>query len=210
MVTLKDIPVKVENNWKVGEVKHEDAAPDKLYLNPYYFTQPKDSLLNNTWYIKIPDNGYVTLIRSFFKWNAITIPFAIRPSLNDTIGSKITTDLKIGASFSYNINAEVFKNRRFRAKKSLYGLSGGVAFGFSKVTLNASSTSLLAKPYKNEEDGLAFFIAPGLGINLKGFQVNFSCGWDLPITKNVKDWNYSKKRYIGIGLGVGLDVFGKL
>lgn len=210
VIGSKDIPVKVINNWKVGEVKHEDAAPDKLYLNPYHFTAPKDSLLNNTWYIKIPDNSYVTLMRSFFKWNAITIPFAIRPALNDTIGSKITTDLKIGASFSYNVNFEVFKNRRFKAKKSLYGFSGGIAFGFSKVTLNASSTSLLTKPYKNEEDGLAFFIAPGLGLNLKGFQINFSYGWDLPVTNNVKDWNYSKKRYTGIGLGIGLDVFGKL
>ena len=210
IITSKDIPVKVLNNWKVGEVKHEDAAPDKLYLNPYYFSDPNDSLLNNTWYIKIPDNSYVTLVRSFFKWNAITIPFAIRPALNDTIGSKITADLKIGASFSYNNNWEVFKNRRFKAKKSLYGLSVGVAVGFSKVTLNAYSTSLLEKPYNNEEDGLAFFIAPGLGLNLKGFQINFSYGWDLPITNNVKDWNYSKKRYVGIGLGVGLDVFGKL
>jgi hypothetical protein len=85
-----------------------------------------------------------------------------------------------------------------------------MVFGFSKVTLNTASTSLLKTPYKNEEDGLAFFIGPGIGLNLKGFQVNFSYGWDLAITKNVKDWNYNNKGYMGIGLGIGLDFLGKL
>lgn len=204
------IPVKVNSNWKIGEVKHIDEEPDKLYLNPYHFTNPKDSLLNNKSYIKIPENNSVTLVRSYIKWQAITIPFAIRPALNDTIGSKITTDLKIGASVSYNHNRETFKNRRIKAQKSSWGLSGGIGFGFSKVVLDESSTSLLANPYENSEDGLAFFIAPGIGLNLKGFQINFSYGWDLPITSNVKDWNYSKKGYFGIGLGIGLDVFGKI
>jgi hypothetical protein len=209
IVQKKEIPVKVLSNWKIGEVKHSDDSPGKLIINPHFFTNPKDSLLNNKSYIKIPENSSVTLVRYYTKWNAITIPFAIRGSLNDTIGSKITTDLKIGASFSFNINKEIFKNRRIKAKKSIYGISGGIGFGFSKVTLDSSSTSLLDKPYKNSEDGLAFFIAPGIGINLKGFQVNFSYGWDLPITSNVKDWNYSKLGYFGIGLGIGLDTFGK-
>ncbi|PKP12599.1 MAG: hypothetical protein CVU08_09655 [Bacteroidetes bacterium HGW-Bacteroidetes-3] len=205
----KDVPVRVTVNWKIGEVKHSDDSPDKLYLNPYHFISPQDSTLNNKSYLKIPDNGYVTLERSYVKWNAITIPFAIRLALNDTIGSKITTDLKIGASFSYNVNWETFKNRRLKAKKTVKGISGGIGFGFSKVILNSSSTSLLNTPYKNEEDGLAFFVAPGIGLNLKGFQINFSYGWDFPITDNTNDWNYANKGYFGIGLGVGLDVFGK-
>lgn len=209
VLTKKDIPVKVTSDWKIGEVKHSDDEPDKLYLNPYHFKNEKDSTLNNKSYIKIPNNGYVTLKKSFVKWNAITIPFAIRPALNDTIGSKITTDLKIGASVSYNVNWEKFKNRRIKAKKSIWGISGGLGFGFSKVTLDKSSTSLLTEPYENSEDGLALFFAPGIGLNLKGFQVNFSYGWDIPITDNVNDWNYANKGYFGIGLGIGLDVFGK-
>jgi len=210
VIDKKDVPVRVTGKWKIGEVKHTDDAPDKLHLNPYHFTQAKDSLLNNKSYRKIKENVYVTLLRSYLRWNAITIPFAIRPALNDTIGSKITTDLKIGASFSYNVNWETFKNRRLMARKSVKGISGGVAFGFSKVTLSTSSTSLLDEPYKFDEDGLACFVSPGVGFNLKGFQINFSYGWDLPITRNVKDWNYARKGYIGIGLGVGLDVFGKI
>lgn len=205
-----DKPIAVTSNWKIGEVKHTDEAPDKLYINPYHFTQAKDSALNKISYLKIPANGHITLIRSFVKWNAITIPFAIRPALNDTIGSKITTDLKIGASVSYNTNFEVFKNRRLKAKKSIYGFGAGIGFGFSKVTLDNTSTSLLDAPYVNSEDGLAFFVAPGLGLNLRGFQINFSYGFDIPITKNVNDWNYSNKGYIGIGLGVGLEIFGKI
>lgn len=209
IISKKDLPIKVTSDWKIGEVKYSDDAPDKLYLNPYHFTNKKDSTLNNKSYIKIPNNGDVTLKKSFVKWNAITIPFAIRPALNDTIGSKVTTDLKIGAAISYNSNWEKFKNRRVKAKKSIWGFSGGVGFGFAKVTLDKSSTSLLAEPYENEEDGLAFFFAPGIGLNLKGFQINFSYGWDIPLTSNVKDWNYANKGYFGIGLGIRLDEFGK-
>ena len=209
IISKKELPIKVTSDWKIGEVKYSDEAPDKLYLNPYPFTNKKDSTLNNKSYIKIPNNGYVTLKKSFVKWNAITIPFAIRPALNDTIGSKVTTDLKIGAAISYNSNWERFKNRRVKAKKGIWGFSGGVGFGFSKVTLNKSSTSLLAEPYENEENGLAFFFAPGIGLNLKGFQINLSYGWDIPLTSNVKDWNYANKGYLGIGLGIRLDVFGK-
>lgn len=207
---LKDSAVAVMSNWKIGEVKHTDEAPDKLILNPHHFSDPKDSILNRSSYIKILENGYVWLTRSYFKWNALTIPFAVRPALNDTIGSRVTTDLKIGASFSYNFNWECFRNRRIKAKKTVYGISAGIGFGFSKVTLNSSSTSLRENPLGNEEDGLAFFIGPGVGLNLKGFQVNFSYGWDLPVTSNVKKWNYCKKGYVGLGLGIGLDVFGKL
>lgn len=210
LIYKKDSLVKIMSNWKIGEVKHSDDSPDKLYLNPYHFKNKTDSLLNNKSYIKIPENSYVTLIRSYLKWQPITIPFAIRPALNDTISGKITTDLKIGASFSYNINWETFKNRRLMAKKSVKGISGGIGFGFSKVALNSSSTSLLENPYEKEEDGLALFISPGIGLNLKGFQINFSYGWDIPLTKNVKDWNYANEGYVGIGLGIGLDVFGKL
>lgn len=209
IISKKYIPIKVTSNWKIGEVKHSDDEPNKLFLNPYHFKSPEDSLLNNISYIKIPENGYVTLKRSFFKWQAITIPFAIRPALNDSVGSKITTNLKIGASFSYNMNWETFKNRRIKANKSVKGVSFGIGAGLSRVVLNSSSTSLLETPYKSEEDGLAFFILPGIGLNLKGFQINVSYGWDIPITNNVFDWNYVNKGYFGIGLGVGLDIFGK-
>ncbi|WP_200974397.1 hypothetical protein [Echinicola sp. 20G] len=205
----QDIPVKVTSKWKIGEVKHTDDAPGKLYLNPYHFTSSKDTNLNHQSYLQIPENGYVRLLRHAVKWSAITIPFAVRPALNDTIGSKVKTDLKLGASISYNLNWETFKNRRFKAKNNAMGFAGGLGFGLSKVNLNASSTSLLEKPYEHEEDGLAFFLAPGIGINIRGFQLSFSYAWDIPLTQNVKDWNYANRGYYGVGLGINLDSFGK-
>ncbi len=209
IVVKKDSAIALLNNWRVSDVKHTSEAPEKLIINPYTFKSPNENL-NAKGYLKIPENGYITLVKDYFKWSAITIPFAYRPALNDTIGSKITTDLKIGTSLSYNYNWEFFKNRRIEAKKSLYGISLGIGFGFSKVTLNKGSTSLLPVPYKEEEDGLAFFLNPGLGLNLKGFQVVGFYGWDIGLTENVDDWNYNKKGYFGLGLGVDLATLGKL
>jgi hypothetical protein len=210
IVTTKvDSLIEIRSNWKAGEIKHTSDAPDKLLVNPYVFTNAQDAYLNKKFYLKIPENSRIILTRSFVKWSAITIPFAIRPALNDTIGSKITADLKIGASVSYNFNWETFKNRRIEAKKSVLGISGGIGFGFSKVTLDKSSTSLSEKPYENSEDGLAFFITPGIGINLKGFQIVGFYGWDIGLTKNVSDWNYNKRPYLGLGLGIDISTIGK-
>jgi len=136
VVTTKvDSLIAIRSNWKAGEIKHTSDAPDKLFVNPYVFTNTVDAYLNKKFYLKIPENSRIILTHSFVKWSAITIPFAIRPALNDTIGSKVTADLKIGASVSYNYNWETFKNRRIEAKKSALGISAGIGFGFSKVTL---------------------------------------------------------------------------
>lgn len=210
IISYKYAEAKIPGTWLIDEIKHTNEAPDKLFFNPYHFEDENQSINNATGYIKIKENGYITILRSFWKFNAITIPFIIHPALNDSIGTRVTTDLKLGASFSYNLNLEVFKNRRFYAGKAVYGVSPGVGVGFSKISLNSVSTSLLDTPYKTTEDGLGLFIAPSVGLNLKGFQIIVSHGWDIPITSNVKDWNYSKKMFWGIGIGVGLEVFGKL
>ena len=204
-----DSLIKITSNWKAGEIKHTSDAPDKLFVNPYFFINNEDAYLNKKFYLKIPENSRIILTHSYVKLSAITIPFAIRPALNDTIGSKITTDLKIGASASFNCNWETFKNRRIEAKKTTLGISAGIGFGFTKVTLDKSSTSLSKQPYKNSEDGLAFFITPGIGFNLKGFQIVGFYGWDIGLTKNVSDWNYNKKPYFGIGLGIDILTIGK-
>lgn len=210
IITTKiDTLIVIGSNWKAGEIKHTSDAPDKLFVNPYVFTNPNDTYLNKKFYLKIPENKRIILTHRFIKLSAITIPFAGRPALNDSIGSKVTTDLKIGASVSYNFNWETFKNRRIEAKKSSLGVSVGVGFGLSKVTLDKSSTSLSKEPYKDSEDGLAFYITPGIGLNLKGFQVVGFYGWDIGLTKNVSDWNYNKKPYIGVGVGVDISTIGK-
>ncbi len=205
-----DSIVIMKSKWYAGEVIQSEKDPSILKINPWIFKADKDSLLNNKAYIKIPANSYVTLKKEYWKWSAITIPFAIRPALNDTIGSKITADLKIGASFSRNIDWERFRNRRIKGLKSSYGVSLGVGFGFSKVTLDEDSTSLDSEPLTNSEDGLAFFITPGIGINIKGFQIAGFFGYDIGLTDNVNKWNYNNKHYFGIGLGVDLATFGKI
>jgi hypothetical protein len=197
-----DSSIAISSNWKVGEIKHTAEAPDKLYMNPFVFTNPADAHLNGLFYLQIPENSRVVLTRSFIKWSAITIPFAIRPAINDTFGSKVTSDLKIGASVSYNFNWETFTNKRMDVGRSAIGISAGLGFGFGRIELDASTTSLSERPFVESEDGLAFFITPGIGLNLKGFQIVGFYGWDIGLTRNVSNWNYNRRPYIGIGIGV--------
>lgn len=201
----EDLPFVIPGKWYASEVKHTNDHPDKLFLNPGVFTSSELAHFNDQCYIKIPGNSYVRLKRTFNRWAAITIPFAYRPALNDSIGSKVTTDLKAGISFSKNINWETFKNRRIQVEKSIYGVSFGVAGGFSKVTLDEKSTSLSENPLLEAEDGLAFFLAPGVNFNIRGFQAGVFIGWDFGLTDNVKSWNYNRKAYLGLALGIGLE-----
>ncbi len=210
IVVKKDSIIKLHKNLKVLDVKHTDDKPNILTFNPKYSEDSLDPP-NHVGYIKIPENSFATMSKFLVKWNPVTIPFSIRPRLNEKIGSKITSDLKIGSSISLDYNLEFFKNRRIKAKKSVYGLSAGIAFGLTKVTLDKNTTSLYTRDYEIEEDGLAFFIGPGVGANIRGFQIVWMWGWDLGLTSNVKnDWNYNKEKYYGVGVGIDLNIFGKL
>ncbi len=115
--------------------------------------------------------------------------------------------MKIGASVTYNYNREKFLNRRIKASRTVRGISTGIGFGFSKVTLDSNSTSLAEEPNIKSEDGLAIFITPGIGLNLRKFQIDLFIGWDFGVTKNTKQWNYNGKPYLGLGLGVDINTF---
>ncbi|SOE19666.1 hypothetical protein SAMN06298216_0169 [Spirosomataceae bacterium TFI 002] len=223
------IPIKLSQKIRISDLVHKDDDPSKLYFNMLPFKDSDNVVLksfndmfigegikkttdtlDSKGYILIPENGYVKLSKVFIKWNTITIPFSIRPSINEEISSKVTTGLKIGTSITVDFNWQYFKNRRTKARNSIYGFSTGIAFGLTSISLDKQSTSLLETPYTNSENGLAFFVGPGIGINIKGFQAFYIYGTDIGLTSNVKDWNYNKKWYHGVGVGIGLEVFGKV
>ncbi|MFY0608530.1 MAG: hypothetical protein JXR10_17570 [Cyclobacteriaceae bacterium] len=206
----KDTAVVPKFSIRISEVKHENEKSDKLYFNTYSLKNSAATFYEGKGYIKVPENGYVKLIRSNVKLGAITIPLTVRPALNDTIGRAVSNDLKIGASISYNINMEFFKNRRIQAKKSVYGLSAGLGLGFSKITLDSLSTSLSSTVYDKSQDGVAVSLLPGLGVNFKGFQILAFYGIDFAITSNVKDWNYHQEPYYGFGIGFDISTFAKI
>ncbi len=201
IVTKKDSSIAVLTNWKIQNIKHTNDAPDKVYLNPIPFTETADAALNQIVYIPLPANEKVIFSHVHTKWSAITIPFTIRPAVDNRLNSQVTSEFKIGTAFSLNQDWEVFKNRRMDAKKNTYGFSAGLGFGLGRITLNDGSTSLSGATYENEEEGLVFFVTPGLGLNIRGFKILGFYGWDFGLTKNINDWNYHRKPYIGIGLG---------
>lgn len=196
-------------NWRsAGEVKFTDDEPSKLYLNPLTFTEKKK--YNTEAFIEIPRNQKIILLKTFAKISPLTIPFAIRLGLNDSIKSQASTDLNLGVGFSYNINWDNYKNKVLKAVHSSYGISFGVGVGFSKISLTPGNTSLSGTPLKDDQNGLAFTFAPGIGVNLQSLSFVGFYAIDLPITSNVHRWNYYNKGYFGIGMGVDLSVFGAL
>jgi hypothetical protein len=165
------------------------------------FIDPADAPLNQMVYISLPVHEELLLTHLHTKWSAITIPFSIRPAVGNRLNSQVTSEFKIGTAFSLNYDWELYKNRRLEIRTRTYGISAGLGFGLGRVELNEGSTRLSGANYTNEEQGLIFFITPGLGLNIRGFKILGFYGWDIGLTKNTNDWNYNRKPYIGVGLG---------
>lgn len=201
IMTSQDSIVKIASNWKIAGIKYTAENPGKIFLSPVPFTEKQDDYLNQMVYIDLPVHEELLLTHLHTQWSAITIPFNIRPAINNRVNSQVTSEFKIGTKFSLNYDWEFFKNRRLDIKKRTYGISAGFGFGLGRVTLDENSTSISGANYENEEDGLVFFLTPGLGFNIRGFKILGFYGWDIGLTKNTNDWNYNRKPYVGIGLG---------
>ncbi|WP_109830138.1 hypothetical protein [Reichenbachiella versicolor] len=215
--------IKMNHVWYFDEVKYDDKTIEWVRLNPRKFKTIKNGVeirktkeknashpTQEEMRLKIDPNKFVRLNIRYFSIDILTLPFVYRPALNDTIGSQLSTNLSLGVSTTYNFGREYFRNRRLTAKRSITSFSSGLGFGFKKIDLDKSSTSLSDKPIMNEEDGLAFFLSPGIGFHTRGLTFTLMYGWDLPITENVKDWNYANEGYIAFGFGLGIDSIGKV
>jgi hypothetical protein len=196
-----DSVIQVTRPWKIENIKILATENGKINLNPVLFLNSSDHKLNTIAYLKIPENDKIVLKHFHTKWSAITIPFSIRPSLKGQIRSQVTNEFKIGTAFSLNQDWEFYKNQRLEVKKNTYGLSFGLGFGLGRVELDNASTSLSNANYDNEEQGLILFLTPGVGVNIRGFKVLGFFGYDIGLTKNMNDWNYNKRPYLGIGFG---------
>ncbi|MFN3639342.1 MAG: hypothetical protein ACK4UK_00345 [Flavobacterium sp.] len=201
ITSKKDSVITIKNRWKFEHVKHTAAEPNKVYLNPVRFVDEAGAAFNTIAYIPLPPAEKVIFTHLHTKWSAITIPFTIRPAVRGRLNSQVTSEFKIGTSFSLNHDWEVYKNRRMDVKKNTYGFSAGLGFGLGRVPLNNSTTQLSGANYDDEEEGLVLFVTPGIGLNIRGFKLLGFYGWDIGLTKNTSDWNYNRKPYIGIGLG---------
>lgn len=196
-----DSVVQVNRSWRIENIKVVATENGRINLNPVLFLNPSDQKLNAVAYLKIPENDKIVLTHFHTKWSAITIPFSIRPSINGRVRSQVTNEFKIGTAFSLNHDWEFYKNQRLEVKKNTYGLSFGLGFGLGRVELDNVSTSLSNANYDNEEQGLILFLTPGVGVNIRGFKVLGFFGYDIGLTKNMNDWNYNKRHYMGIGFG---------
>lgn len=224
--TIKeDKYVKIEMNhlWYFDEVKYDDKTIGWVRLNPRKFKtvrngteirKAKEKEAKNPTQeemrLKVEANKLIKLNISYFSIDVLTLPFVYRRALNDTIGSQLSTNLSLGLSTTYNFGKEYFRNRRLATKRSITSFSLGLGLGFKKVDLDKSSTSLSDNPLTNAEDGLAFFLSPGIGLHTRGLTFTLMYGWDIPITENVKDWNYANEGYIAFGFGIGIDSIGKV
>ena len=181
----------IKGVYLASEVKHEDDKPGVLIINPWTWSDDGSSQspeilndkqikdLNTKHYVDIAPNKKYSIWHNRWDYGALTIPFAIRPELNDTTKTSVTTDLNAAFHVRRSWNLESYKNRRIKAKMSSKGISLGALIGFSQIDLTPSNTDLDESPLTSSEDGLSIFLGPALAFNLFGAQLAIVYAWDF-------------------------------
>lgn len=182
-------------NTKTLKIAKESDSDSEVYTDKgiYYFD------LKNRQAIKVKFvEGMVS---------ALTIPFKYRFKQQGNIKEE----------FSADINANIFAGIAFGHIKYFHRkdvgnienktrFTVGAFLGGSTVTLNSSNTSASTNPLPDDTEivkGLAS-IGTGLVYSFNKFNFGGFVGWDYAIGEDAEKWNYNKKPWLGVALGLTL------
>lgn len=125
-----------------------------------------------------------------FSFGILTVPFKLRPKVNDTTNFNITTDITLGPYFGFT--KRISKRRR-------YYLTVPLTAGLSFININTNNTSnVLSKNELGIVPGITW--SSGLIVQLEDFNIGFVVGQDF--ASGVGDrWIYNKQVWFSFAIG---------
>lgn len=189
--------------WKIKDKRDEPKDtvkyvsklddPDLYYL----LLDKRKTLAEDISYMSIP----------FTNWEAgvITIPFKYyRKNQSDSLPHNITTDINAGFYFGKRWGKERFYYDG-APKVPPASFTAAIFTGPSRISINKDN---VVESYNltGESNELALSLGIGGMLSYRGFDVGLFGGWDLPMTNPAKYWIYSKRFYLGFGVGFSLNM----
>lgn len=141
-----------------------------------------------------------------FVFQALTIPFKIRPPLSeyrDTFPTQIETGVNIGFAGGYK-----FKYKLYSAPKDIMGnntkefsFTPGIFFGLGATDIKPENT----RP-QLEFARKALVVTPGIFVMLGYNRINlgYTIAWDIATGTNSSDWVYQRKLWHGFILALDI------
>jgi hypothetical protein len=142
-------------------------------------------------------------IQSVFQ--GITIPFKIRPSLNDATPYQVSKAVNLGLAYGLQFTHKSYRN--YYSKKGLFlnkrtnsiSITPALFCGPTTVDLKASNTNnsvLVDKSVLGINSGVLLVV----GVNK--FNIGAAIGYDFGLGSESKDWIYQGKPWIGFVLAI--------
>lgn len=201
--TLKGTKVKIEekdDHLKIeflgeSELKSVTTNYDKAGRTYYYFPELKNELSSSK--LKYMEISPV--------FQAISTPFKVRPSINDSIPYQVSKSINLGMSYGWKFTHKSYNNFYYSDGTYLNKQTNSISFvpaiffGPTTVDLKASNTDgkiLNDRSVLGINTGFMFVV----GVNR--FNLGVSTGLDFGIGSDAKNWNYQSKPWIGFVIGI--------
>jgi hypothetical protein len=180
-----------------------EVAPPRLNFFPF------DSVTDAT-HVGFFQSGAFKYLEIKPVYQALSIPFKLRPKLNDTIKSVASASFNVGITAGLKFTHNVYKKVYFEDKgkqtflnnytKKL-SFSPGWFLGPTVIDLKAANTNNIIKKDRSVA-GLTTGAFIVVGYN--EFNLGLAAGWDLGLNEAGKSWIYHKKPWVGFVLAIDL------
>ena len=164
----------------------------------------------NSFKVKTSNNVFVNLKNNGRTYNPlnsislITVPFKIRPKVNDDILGRSTSGLNnVGVNFGlgYLQREKYF----FNGKKSTKRASWGLLISPSVETIKFDDSDENETDLEDGEESNQFFISGGLTLNYIYNGISFTLipiGVDIATSSIGRAWDFNGKPWFGFGIGL--------
>lgn len=198
--------VRMDSNEQViykREINGSEPTPVKITFFPL------DTVTTKFWHGMTASAAFRYLeIKPVYQ--ALTIPFKIRPKLNDSTKSAASNSFNVGITagvkFTHNVYRKIYYEDSGKKTFSNHytkkiSLSPGLFIGPAVIDLKASNTNNIVKKDRSVP-GLTTGAFIVLGFNELNF--GMSMGWDIGLDNTSKNWMYNKKPWIGFVLAIDI------
>jgi len=162
----------------------------------------------NQFYAHFPKQGYAgsksfKYIEQAPVFQAVSVPFKVRPRANDSIPYEVSTSANVGFAFGWEFTHKWYSNiyeggSGLKSRTRQFSYAPSVFFGPTTVALkNGNTNNLIGK----DRTILGLNAGAMMVFGVSRFDVGLAAGFDWGLGKPSKNWIYQGKPWFGLVVG---------
>ncbi|PNW28929.1 hypothetical protein [Formosa algae] len=189
----------------IGRIKaNVKFVNDSIYVNPWLFAV--DDYRENIFYYKLKNRQSLKLHYRQWSLNALAVPLKLRFGDETEISTGANLGALIGHTWGYTnfVHRTKIDNKTYDQK-----LTFGMFLGTEKLEFSYEIPNEVDGEDPTKEEVKTGFLSIGTGLlySYEKFTMGAVFGYDIGLGKNVDEWDYNKKPWLGFTLGYSLFSF---